>query len=217
MRLRYKRWARPYIEAQKNVYIDSKELKGEVFANIIARDNVYLEIGGGRGDFIVEMATNNEDFTFVMVEKNLNAAAMAIRKIVDADLKNVYVIIKDFFRIKEHFPNESIKGIFLNFSDPWPKTRHAKRRLTHENALKEYRRILIPSGKIAFKTDNVNFYTYSIGRFREYNWDIDFNSYNYSGKDDFDAQSEYEKNFRYQRIPICRLIASKGENVYDTE
>ena len=81
MRLRYKRWARPYIEAQKNVYIDSKELKGEVFANIIARDNVYLEIGGGRGDFIVEMATNNEDFTFVMVEKNLNAAAMAIRKL----------------------------------------------------------------------------------------------------------------------------------------
>lgn len=214
MRLRYKKWAKPYLHTHQEIAITNLEEQKEQIINILAQPNLFLEIGGGRGDFIVKLSQKNLDKIFVMVEKNENAAAVAARKVVEAELTNVYVIVSDVFHLIHFIKDETIAGIFLNFSDPWPKARHEKRRLTYDLALKEYRRILSNGGKVALKTDNPDFYTYSLAKFREYNWVIENNSYNYRGFAEFDAETEYEAKFRAEGKPICRLVARKGENTY---
>ena len=105
--------------------------------------------------------------------------------------------------------DESIEGIFLNFSDPWPKKRHAKRRLTSNSFLLEYYRILKKGAQLIFKTDNYDLFTYSLEVINESPFKLVEANYNYDGKDEFDAITEYERNFRELGQPIYRLILEK--------
>ena len=103
----------------------------------------------------------------------------------------------------------SVEGIFLNFSDPWPKKRHSKRRLTSEAFLSEYYRILKKGAKLIFKTDNYDLFTYSLEIISVSSFKLVEANYSYDGKDDFDAMTEYEKSFREEGQPIYRLILEK--------
>ena len=114
-------------------------------------------------------------------------------------------------KVFEHLPDHSIDTIYLNFSDPWPKKRHAKRRLTFKTFLDSYRRILKNNGQIIMKTDNLDLFDFSIESFKENNYDLEVIDYDYAFNDEVDVMTEYESYFRNLHTPIKRLIAKVGK------
>ncbi|MBO7187123.1 MAG: tRNA (guanosine(46)-N7)-methyltransferase TrmB, partial [Clostridia bacterium] len=178
----------------------------EVFSN----DNpVFLEIGCGKGGFITELASLNPDKNFVAVEKDDNVMVSALERAVEMGLKNVKFIICSAENLPFILDIFSIDGIYLNFSCPYPKGTYANRRLTNPRFLDIYRRLLKPNGKIIQKTDNVDFFNYSIESYsfcgysvKEVTYDL-YNSEYVVGN----IATEYEKKFVSDNKPICRLVA----------
>ena len=203
MRTKFKPWAEPYINEHKEVSLSEEELS--------KLDNLYLEIGSGKGDFIVNMAKKFPDLFFLGVEKNVTCCGFAYKKIVSSELNNAKMLFNDVSNVTPLLKDKSVKIIFLNFSDPWPKKRHTKRRLTSEKFLSEYLRILKDDGEIIFKTDNVDLFAYSLENFPLNGFDIISKTDNYDGNDEFDTPTEYEKNFREKGTPIHRVIIKKHE------
>ena len=202
MRTKYKAWSKPFLEEHKEVQIELDELKN-------LSKEIYLEIGSGKGQFLLEMAKNNPDLYFIGIEKNVTCAGFVAKKLVENEIDNAKLIYNDASMVLDSFANGSVNTIFLNFSDPWPKKRHHKRRLTADSFLDKYFTILKDDGKIIFKTDNVDLFNDSkevieTSKFKAISIDE-----NYDGKDSFDAQTEYELNFREQGISIHRMILVK--------
>lgn len=202
MRTKFKAWAEPYINEHPEVSLLEEEIK--------QLDNVYLEIGSGKGDFIVQMANKFPKLKFVGIEKNVTCAGFCYKKIVTSGVKNAKMLFNDATNVTPLIKDKSVNVIFLNFSDPWPKVRHHKRRLTSEKFLKEYLRILKDDGKIIFKTDNVDLFEYSIEMLPLNGFKIVSKDSNYDGLEEFDAQTEYETSFREKGVPINRLVVVKA-------
>lgn len=218
MRLKYKPWGKPYIENHREITFDANKLNDPQFQEYLDHQGVYIEVGAGRGDFIIGLAKKFPRRQFLAIEKNLSAASVATKKIVESGLKNIRLVDADIYEVAPFVPDETISGIFLNFSDPWPKKRHAKRRLTFDNIILEYQRILVRGGKIFQKTDNLDLFNYSLENFRNNRWKIDFLSFDYPELSaDFDSLSEYEKKFRLAGNKINRLVAKKGLRTYGPE
>ncbi|QDY87134.1 tRNA (guanosine(46)-N7)-methyltransferase TrmB [Mycoplasma anserisalpingitidis] len=137
----------------------------------VLKENDVLEIGSGKGEMICKMAQLNPEIRYIAFEKFETIAAIIVKKINECQLKNLFVICKDAATI-----NELIKGktnnIWLTFSDPWPKKRHAKRRLTNRKFLKQYQELLTIDGILKFKTDNDKLFEYSIEELNEQKWEI---------------------------------------------
>lgn len=137
----------------------------------VLKENDVLEIGSGKGEMICKMAQLNPEIRYIAFEKFETIAAIIVKKINELQLKNLFVICKDAATI-----NELIKGktnnIWLTFSDPWPKKRHAKRRLTNREFLKQYQELLTIDGILKFKTDNDKLFEYSIEELNEQKWEI---------------------------------------------
>lgn len=202
MRTKYKPWAKPYLDEHQEISISLEEIKN--------LSNVYLEIGSGKGDFILKMAEKFPQCTFIGVEKNVTCAGISAKKIVESGLTNIKLLWIDAINLLPLFQDESISYIFLNFSDPWPKRRHHKRRLTSEIFLNEYYRVLAKGGKLIFKTDNIDLFNDSLEYFTENNlFTLVNKTNNYLGDDEFDAQTEYEEYFRKEGTPINRVIYQK--------
>ena len=202
MRTKYKAWSKPFLEEHKEVQIELDELKN-------LSKQIYLEIGSGKGQFLLEMAKNNPDLYFIGIEKNVTCAGFVAKKLVENEIENAKLIYNDASMVLDSFAKGSVNTIFLNFSDPWPKKRHHKRRLTADSFLDKYFTILKDNGRIIFKTDNVDLFNDSkevieTSKFKAISVDE-----NYDGKDIFDAQTEYELNFREQGINIHRMILVK--------
>lgn len=214
MRLKYRAWALPFLKAHDEIVFDFEEVKSEKFLAVLDHPAVVFEIGAGKGDFIIGLAEKNPTQRFIAVEKNLSAAAITAKKVFTSGLKNVFVVHDDVMNFIESIPTNAVKTIFLNFSDPWPKVRHTKRRLTSDRIIGQYARILFPKGEVRMKTDNVELFDFSLANFRQFGWTIRYLSYSYDGNDAYDAMSEYEQNFRLEGIPICRLVAKKGSKTY---
>lgn len=129
---------------------------------------VYLEIGMGKGDFISKLAHNNPGDIFIGVELSASVLALAIKKIerfeIENNIKidNLYFMSFDAIKIMEFFEEHQVEKLYLNFSDPWPKKKHTKRRLTHENFLNEYKKVIKEEGIVEFKTDNRLLFEYSL-------------------------------------------------------
>ena len=157
MRTKFKPWAEPYINEHPEVSLTSDEIK--------KLDDFYLEIGSGKGDFLVKMASKNPDKFFLGIEKNVTCAGFSYKKLVESELPNAKLIWQDVMNIFENIKDKSVNVVFLNFSDPWPKRRHYKRRLTSELFLEQYRRILKDDGILVFKSDNEDLFEYSIEMF----------------------------------------------------
>ena len=177
----------------------------EVFGN----DNpVHLEIGCGKGGFILELAKRNPDINYVAMEKCLDALILALEKAKKDELKNVIYICDDAEKLPEMFEKNEVSRIYLNFSDPWKKARQAKRRLTHRRFLDKYKTILVEDGEIHFKTDNRPLFDFSLEEFAETGVkvsDLTFDLHN-SEYNEGNIMTEYEKTFSGKGFTINRCV-----------
>ena len=208
MRLRHRKWGDEFLLENKNLIKDKDNLDQD-FIDFINHDNLRLEIGVGRGDFIVQMALANPNVYFLGVEMSSMALAIAGKKIIENEIKNVLLINIDMHYLFEKIGENKFDIIYLNFSDPWPKKRQHNRRLTYPTCLNEYYKELKKGGKVIFKTDNDLLFEDSIPYFEESPLEIVSITRNYDVLDNDDKMTEYEKKFRGLNTPIKRLIAIK--------
>ena len=208
MRLRHRKWGDEFLLENKNLIKDKDNLDQD-FIDFINHDNLRLEIGVGRGDFIVQMALANPNVYFLGVEMSSMALAIAGKKIIENEIKNVLLINIDMHYLFEKIGENKFDIIYLNFSDPWPKKRQHKRGLTYPTCLNEYYKELKKDGKVIFKTDNDLLFEDSIPYFEESPLEIVSITRNYDVLDNDDKMTEYEKKFRGLNTPIKRLIAIK--------
>ena len=200
MRTRFKAWAEPYIKAHPEYDLSEEEIS--------KLDNFYLEIGSGKGEFLLNMALNNPKNLYLGIEKNVTCAGIALKKIVEAELHNVKFLWKDASEVIKLIKDNSINRIYLNFSDPWPKKRHYKRRLTATSFLEEYKRILKSDGQLIFKTDNSDLFSYSLEMFGSSGFKVISKDEDYQLSSD-DYETEYESFFRKEGTQIKRVVISK--------
>ena len=208
MRLRHRKWGDEFLLENKNLIKDKDNLDQD-FIDFINHDNLRLEIGVGRGDFIVQMALANPNVYFLGVEMSSMALAIAGKKVLENEIKNVLLINIDMHYLFEKIGENKFDIIYLNFSDPWPKKRQHKRRLTYPTCLNEYYKELKKGGKVIFKTDNDLLFEDSIPYFEESPLEIISITRDYAVLDNDDKMTEYEKKFRGLNTPIKRLIAIK--------
>lgn len=192
---------------------DPKEKKGnwpEVFGN---RDPVFAEFGCGRGKFILEMAEHNPSCNYVAFECRSSIILRALEKAIVRNPHNLFFVNEHIIDIGEYFEENELSGIFLNFSDPWPKKRHEKRRLTHSGFLKRYKNILKPECSIDFKTDNNSLFSFTLNEAIKNNMAIlestdDLHSSQLSARL---VTTEYEDKFRDmgKRISYCKIRTDK--------
>ena len=211
MRTRYKEWAVNYLKENfsNQFVINEDEAEINRIREFISGDNSYLEIGPGKGRFILDIASRYPDKKFLVIELDRTISGITLNKIDESNLKNVKLICGDFYNLSKILDSSRFQGVFLNFSDPWPKKRHEKRRLTSPNFLVEYAKILVPDGKIFFKTDNDKFFEYSREMFTTYKWKFIYENLDYSVIDYFDGETEFENRYKTQGIKIKRLILQK--------
>lgn len=213
MRLRNIPGARETIAESEFVIHKEEEYKGkwkEVFGN----DNpIHLEIGTGKGSFIMESARRNPDINYIGIEKYSSVLLRALEKMEEEEprLTNLVFIRMDAEYIENVFEKDEIDNIFLNFSDPWPKERTAKRRLTSDRFLKRYTNIMKKSGRVTFKTDNIDLFNYSVETAKECNWNIlvETRDLHKSEYNEGNIMTEYEKKFSQLGNKINMMIISQ--------
>ncbi len=192
------------IKNTTDLLIQNPEQNKGNWQNVFNNNNpIYLEIGMGKGDFIIEHAKTYPNINFIGLEKYPSVIIQAYDKANEQNIPNLKLIPYDADKILEIFTNE-IDKIYLNFSDPWPKTRHAKRRLTNKTFLQKYQTILKEKGEIEFKTDNKDLFTYSILEMNNYKMEfLDLSFDLHHDKEEYIIKTEYEKKF-----------IAKGNNIY---
>ena len=200
MRTKFKAWAEPYLIEHPEISYSQEQIEN--------LSDFYLEIGSGKGDFLLKMAAKFPNLLFVGIEKNVTCAGISAKKLVEGESK-AKIIWADAIDVLPLLKNESVNTIFLNFSDPWPKKRHHKRRLTSDLFLKEYLRVLKKDGQLIFKTDNIDLFNDSLEMFEQTSFKLISKTNNYDGNDEFDTSTEYETNFRDKGTPINRVIYRK--------
>ena len=157
MRTKYKPWAKPFIEENPDIIVSDREIENSTkFKEFISKEEIHLEIGPGKGLFIVTLAKKYPEKFFICVELNLTVSAICAKLVKQHELKNVFIVSGDMFNVFKYIDDKRIDTIFLNHSDPWPKKRHEKRRLTYKTFLEQYKRILKDEGKLIVKTDNLD-------------------------------------------------------------
>ncbi len=206
MRLKHVKGAEKKVEESPYVIKDIK--KGEFNKYFKNNNPIHLEIGMGKGDFIIEKAKQNPNINFIGLEKQASVLIRALEKQEVLKLENLYFLNKDAKDINEIFEKE-IDTLYLNFSDPWPKERHAKRRLTSDVFLEKYETIFKDIKHIEMKTDNKCLFEYSIKTLTNNNYkiiDIRLNLH----EDDIDnIETEYERKFSSKGFPIYKIEVSK--------
>ncbi|KRK49207.1 tRNA (guanosine(46)-N7)-methyltransferase TrmB [Secundilactobacillus kimchicus] len=209
MRVRKKPWAEGYIKTHSDlITTNPAEHLGHWQERFATVQPLQIEIGIGKGQFIVEMARQHPEINFLGIEIQESVIAVALRKLVESGLNNVQLVETDGANVDTLFAPGEVDQLFLNFSDPWPKTRHAKRRLTAPGFLGHYANVLKPAGKIQFKTDNRGLFEYSLASFNNTGLIFDevWLDLHHSDGNVGNVQTEYEEKFS-QKGPIYELIA----------
>lgn len=208
MRLRNVKNAREMVDNSPFVVHEPKEYKGR-YNEIFGNDNpIELEIGMGKGNFIIDKAIKNPNINFIGVERYESVLCRALEKLEDKQLPNVKIICIDAIELDEVFDKE-ISTIYLNFSDPWPKKRHAKRRLTSHVFLPVYDLIFKDEKVIVQKTDNVGLFESSIVSLSTYGYTLEDISLDLASTGMENSLTEYEAKFMSQGIKINYLKARK--------
>ena len=188
--------------------------KLELFADFVTRGDVqpikkdparelYIELGTGKGDFITQTAERNPQINFIGLEVEATCVLAAARKVREKNLQNVRLIVFDVENIAELFAEHEVDRLYINFCDPWPKKRHAKRRLTHIRFLELYRKILKPDGEIYFKTDNRGLFDFSLEQFALAGLSVrDVTNDLHADEPPDNIRTEYENKFSEQGVPI---------------
>lgn len=209
MRMRNKPWAIDYLESNDHI-VDvnntySKKIK-EFFSTV---QPIHIEVGTGMGTFITTLAQNNPDINYVGIEIDKNVMIRVTEKVLELGLTNVRLLLLDANKLMEYFNENEIEKVYLNFSDPWPKTRHAKRRLTHSNFLSSYKQLLKEHSIVEFKTDNRRLFEFSLMSMNAYG--MKFNNLNLDVHDDEpeeNIRTEYEEKFSKRGHKIYWIQAS---------
>lgn len=213
MRLRNVPGARETIIESPLSVQNADHLKGNWAEEFGNNHPIYIEVGMGKGKFIVEMAKRNPQMNYIGIEKYSSVLVRAVEKLDDFEQDNLRLIRMDAENIEDVFDKEEVAGIYLNFSDPWPKDRHAKRRLTSTRFLERYNQILAADGRVIFKTDNRELFDFSLEQVKEAGWILENYTYDlhHSEYMEGNVMTEYEEKFSAKGNPICRLCTYRNE------
>ncbi len=216
MRLRNIPGSREAIAASEFVVHEDvmKEKRG-CWNTVFGNDQpIYLEVGMGKGRFITELAMRYPERNYVGIEKYSSVLLRALEKREQLpELSNLYFLRMDAEELPEVFGEDEVSGIYLNFSDPWPKDRHAKRRLPSKEFLARYARILKPEGKVEFKTDNRALFDFALEQVEEAGWILEESTFDLHHNEKMmqgNIMTEYEERFSSQGNPICKMIISRN-------
>lgn len=214
MRIRKRKHTDERIEVCRELVCDAPQDNKGRWREVFGNDNpIHLEIGCGKGDFIVELSRRNPDINYIAIEKEKDVIVIALEKAKAQGTTNVIYCNSYAENLTEFFEKGEIERIYLNFSDPWKKSRHAKRRLTSQKFLESYKDILPSHGSIFFKTDNRPLFDFSLeqfplGGFRLENVTFDLHNSEWAADN---IMTEYERNFSEKGFPINRLEAYLAE------
>lgn len=212
MRMRKKKNLGQRMERCANVLVSEPQaLRGQWRAHFGRDLPLCVEIGCGKGRFIVETARREPDKLFLAIEREEGALIMALEKVAGAPLDNLLFLSCDAESLTEIFAEGEVSRVYLNFSDPWPPKKQAKRRLTHPNFLKRYDEILAPGGELFFKTDNQKLFEYSIAEIANYGFVLSNVSLDLHQSEYDNIMTEYEEKFSSQGMRIYRLEGKKKE------
>lgn len=206
MRMRKLKWAADFLEQQKVIVKEPNQYQGK-WKELLNCEELHVEIGSGKGDYWIGMSQLYPDFGWLGIEKNENAAALALRKVEHEEHINRRFIVADAADIGEWFAKGEVDVIHLNFSDPWPKKRASKKRLSHAGFLSKYQTILSEAGKIIMKTDNVKLFEFSVLEFQNNGWMLEEFSVDFRKEEHpEDVITEYESKFMAKGQPIYRAV-----------
>ncbi|MEQ6388738.1 tRNA (guanosine(46)-N7)-methyltransferase TrmB [Bacillaceae bacterium S4-13-58] len=213
MRMRNKPWADEFLaENQSIIVLNPTQHKGIWNEQFNKSQPVHLEIGTGMGGFISGMALQHPDINFVGIEKVKSVIVNTVKKVKEAGCSNIKLLNEDAVDVRDYFAESEIDQIYLNFSDPWPKTRYAKRRLTYRSFLEQYQVICKPGAYLVFKTDNQGLIEYSLSSFSKFGLTIQDVSLNlHQLNDPLNVMTEYEERFAKKGLPIYRATVQFPE------
>ena len=203
MRMRKKKHGAERLGACADLFVTEKSQ--------IIHSEFDLEIGCGKGAFLAELAKRNPKRQYLAVERVADVLLLAAERIKTEGLQNVRLMVGDAATLADFLPESSVDTLYLNFSDPWPKKKQAKRRLTHRSFLEIYRKFLKPSGKICFKTDNRGLFEFSVEELSANGFcltDVTFDLHNSPFAEE-NIKTEYEIKFSEMGYPIHRLVAHR--------
>ena len=205
MRTKYKQWAVAYVEQHPEIALEKFDQNDKFFQE----KPVIFEIGSGKGDFIAAISLAHPEYNYLAIEKVKTVAGMMCKKLVEQGNKNVMVFPWSAELIFESVDEGFVHSIYLNFSDPWPKKKHEKRRLTYISFLEQYYRILRKGGRLYFKTDNDDLYKYTREEFKLTKFKVISDQEDYEFDLETDFITEYENKFRSVGKSIHRIILEK--------
>ncbi|MCR6111697.1 tRNA (guanosine(46)-N7)-methyltransferase TrmB [Bacillus sp. A301a_S52] len=209
MRLRNKPWAGEYIESHPSIVEqDPEKWKGRWHDRFGSEAPLHIEVGTGKGRFLTEMAKMYPHINYIGVEKYESVLVTAVQRTVEENIPNIKFLQKDVSDLTDYFSPKELARVYINFTDPWPKKKHAKRRLTHEYFLTKYNRLLNDKGAIHFKTDNQGLFEYSIESMSKYGMAIENVSLDlHNSEIEGNVMTEYEEKFSNKGMRIFRLEA----------
>ena len=214
MRLRNVKGAREEMLVNRFVVQEPAQYNGK-WKKFFGNDNpIYIEVGMGKGKFIIANAQENPNINYIGVEKYSSVLIRAIEKQEQLELPNLIFIREDAEKVDEIFATDEIAKVYLNFSDPWPKDRHAKRRLTSKQFLARYEKIIDKNAVVEFKTDNRPLFDFSLEQVEEAGWELIMHTFDLHNSEyvEGNIMTEYEEKFSQMGNPICKLIAKPANN-----
>ena len=220
MRLKNVPGSREAIAQSRFVVHDPKEHKGS-WAELFGRTApLHIEIGMGKGRFLMELAARNPQINYIGVERYSSVLLRALQKMEEEPLPNLYFLCEDAAELEEFFAPGEVDRIYLNFSDPWPKARHARRRLTSVNHLARYAAVLSGEGRVEFKTDNEALFDFSLESVEEAGWrllECTRNLHQDPRMNEGNIMTEYEEKFSAKGNPIFKLTAVPPRDLPGTD
>ena len=212
MRLKNIPGARERIAESKFVIQEPKTIKGSWRTFFENHNEIHIEVGMGKGRFMMEMAEKNPEINYLGIEMYSSVLLRAVQKMEEKELHNLRFILMDAREIEEVFDHEEVDRIYLNFSDPWPKDRHAKRRLPSRQFLQRFEQVLKKDGVIEFKTDNRDLFDFAVEETEPAGWEILEISYDLHQDEKMmkdNVMTEYEERFSSLGNPIYKYIIRK--------
>lgn len=189
------------------------ELKGKWHDFLGNNNPIHIEVGMGKGRFLMDLARLHPEINYIGIERYTSVLLRAVQKMQEDELPNVHFLCIDAATLPDIFDRNEVDRIYLNFSDPWPKDRHARRRLTSSEFLARYDLFLAPDGRIEFKTDNQDLFTFSLEEIESSDkWHLDASTrdlHHDAAMNEGNIMTEYEEKFSAVGNPICKLIASR--------
>ena len=212
MRLRHIPGSEQQIEESPFVISGPEEFRGQWNMFFGNENPLHIEVGMGKGRFITELAAAHPEINYIGIERYTSVLLKAVEKRSLLFLPNLYFLCVDARTLPDIFAEGEVDRIYLNFSNPWPKDRHAKRRLTSPQFMALYDRILAPEGQVEFKTDNMGLFDYSLESIPEAGWTIiaSTKDLHHSDMAEGNIMTEYEAKFSAMGNPICKLIAVRS-------